>query len=75
MPVVELHKSGALATLPGYKRELQLKELKAARAAEEDALVAVYMCARERDWLFFLLNVLEIVGESLGSGRTTFTSI
>jgi Fe-S oxidoreductase len=61
-----------LATLPNYKRELQLKELEAARAAGVDALVAVYhsdhreLCAHERDWPFRILNVLEIVGESMG---------
>jgi heterodisulfide reductase subunit D len=61
-----------LATLPTYKRELQLKELEAARAAGVDALVAVYhsdhreLCAHERDWPFRIINVLEIVGESMG---------
>jgi heterodisulfide reductase subunit D len=61
-----------LATLPAYKRELQLKELEAARAAKVDALVAVYhsdhreLCAHERDWPFRIINVLEIVGESMG---------
>jgi Fe-S oxidoreductase len=61
-----------LATLPAYKRELQLKELEAARAAGVDALVAVYhsdhreLCAHERDWPFRIVNVLEIVGASMG---------
>jgi hypothetical protein len=61
-----------LATLPTYKRELQLKELEAAKAAGVDALVAVYhsdhreLCAHERDWPFRIINVLEIVGESMG---------
>jgi Fe-S oxidoreductase len=61
-----------LATLPAYKRELQLKELEAARAAKVDALVAVYhsdhreLCAHERDWPFRIINVLEVVGESMG---------
>jgi Fe-S oxidoreductase len=61
-----------LATLPNYKRELQLRELEAARNAKVDALVAVYhsdhreLCAHERDWPFKILNVLEIVGESMG---------
>ena len=51
-----------LATLPAYKRELQLKELEAARAAGVDALAAVYhsdhreLCAHERDWPFRIVN-------------------
>jgi Fe-S oxidoreductase len=61
-----------LATLPKFKAELQLKELEAARAAGVDALVAVYhsdhreLCAHERDWPFKIVNVLEVVGESMG---------
>jgi Fe-S oxidoreductase len=61
-----------LATLPSYKKELQLKELEAARAAGVDALVAVYhsdhreLCAHERDWPFRIVNILELVGESMG---------
>jgi Fe-S oxidoreductase len=71
VPAVGLQ-SGTLATLPGYKRKLQLNELEAARAAGVDALVAVYhsdhreLCAHEREWPFRILNVLEIVGESMG---------
>ena len=61
-----------LATLPKFKAELQLKELEAARAAKVDALVAVYhsdhreLCAHERDWPFKIMNILEVVGESMG---------
>jgi Fe-S oxidoreductase len=61
-----------LATLPTFKAELQLKELEAARSAGIDALVAVYhsdhreLCAHERDWPFKIMNVLEIVGASMG---------
>ncbi len=61
-----------LATLPKFKAELQLKELEAARAAGVDALVAVYhsdhreLCAHERDWPFRIMNILEIVGASMG---------
>jgi Fe-S oxidoreductase len=61
-----------LAVLPAYKRELQLNELEAARAARVDALAAVYhsdhreLCAHERDWPFRIVNVLEIIGESMG---------
>jgi Fe-S oxidoreductase len=61
-----------LAVLPDYKRELQRRELEAARAAGVDALAAVYhsdhreLCAHERDWPFRIVNVLDIVGESMG---------
>jgi heterodisulfide reductase subunit D len=61
-----------LQVLPAFKRELQLKELEAARDAGVDALAAVYhsdhreLCAHERDWPFRIVNVLEIVGESMG---------
>jgi len=71
VPAVGLQ-SVNLAALPNYKKELQLKELEAARDAGVDALVAVYhsdhreLCAHERDWPFKILNVLEIVGESMG---------
>ena len=76
--IVELHQPAVglqsvnLKTLPNYHKELQLKELEAARAAGVDALVAVYhsdhreLCAHERDWPFRIINVLEIVGESMG---------
>ena len=64
--------SNALRTLPDYKKKLQLQELEAARDAGIDALVAVYhvdhreLCAHERDWPFRVLNVLEVVGASMG---------
>jgi heterodisulfide reductase subunit D len=64
-----------LRTLPGYKKELQLAELEAARAAGVDALIAVYhpdhreLCAHERDWPFQILNVLDVVGASMGLAR------
>jgi heterodisulfide reductase subunit D len=64
-----------LATLPKFKAEMQLKELEAARAAKVDALVAVYhsdhreLCAHERDWPFKVMNILEIVGASMGIHR------
>ena len=71
VPAVGLQ-SVNLATLPNMKRELQLKELEAAKSARVDALVAVYhsdhreLCAHERDWPFKIVNVLEVVGESMG---------
>jgi len=70
-PAVGLQ-SAQLAALPGYKRQLQLAELEAAHAAGVDALAAVYhsdhreLCAHERDWPFRIVNLLEIVGQSMG---------
>src|ERR1041385_4374744 len=71
VPAVGLQ-SVNLAMLPKFKAELQLKELEAARAAGVDALVAVYhsdhreLCAHERDWPFRIMNILEVVGASMG---------
>jgi heterodisulfide reductase subunit D len=62
-------------SLPAFKRELQRNELQAAADAGIDALVAVYhsdhreLCAHERDWPFQIVNLLEIVGESMGLHR------
>ncbi len=76
--IVDLHQpavglmSNYLRTLPDYKRKLQLDELNAARDAKVDALVAVYhpdhreLCAHERDFPFRIVNLLELVGESMG---------
>jgi heterodisulfide reductase subunit D len=64
-----------LGVLPAFKRELQLNELQAASDAGIDALVAVYhsdhreLCAHERDWPFRIINILEVVGESMGLHR------
>ncbi|MDG4884158.1 (Fe-S)-binding protein [Mesorhizobium sp. WSM4884] len=64
-----------VGALPKFKRELQLRELQAARDAGVDALVAVYhsdhreLCAHERDWPFRIINILEVVGESMGLHR------
>jgi hypothetical protein len=64
--------SNYFRALPAYRRELQSKELEAARVAGVDALVAVYhadhreLCAHERDWPFRIMNILEIVGASMG---------
>jgi len=76
--IVDLHQpavglmSNYLRTLPDYKRKLQHDELNAARAAQVDALVAVYhpdhreLCAHECDFPFRIVNLLELVGESMG---------
>ena len=64
-----------LAVLPDYRRKLELSELVAARDAGVEALVAVYhsdhraLCAHERDWPFRIVNLLEIVGQSMGLYR------
>jgi Fe-S oxidoreductase len=64
-----------LHVLPTYRRELQLRELEAARDAGIDALVAVYhsdhreLCAHERDWPFRIVNILEVLGQSMGLHR------
>ena len=64
-----------VGVLPAYKRELQLAELQAARDEGVDALVTVYhsdhreLCAHERDWPFRIVNILELVGESMGLHR------
>jgi hypothetical protein len=64
--------SVSLSALPAYKRQLQLAELEAARDAGVDAIVAVYhsdhreLCAHERDWPFRIINILEVVGHSMG---------
>jgi Fe-S oxidoreductase len=76
--IVDLHQpavglmSNALNALPDYKRGLQLAELEAAEAAGVDALVAFYhvdhreLCAHERDRPFRIINILDIVGASMG---------
>jgi Fe-S oxidoreductase len=76
--VVDLHQpavglmSNFVNALPDYKRGLHLAELEAAEAAGIDALVAIYhpdhrdLCAHERDWPFRIVNILDIVGESMG---------
>ena len=64
--------SNFLNALPDYKRGLHLAELEAAEAAGVDALVAIYhpdhrdLCAHERDWPFRIVNILDIVGASMG---------
>jgi hypothetical protein len=62
--------------LPELQARLQLAELTAAEAAGVDALAAVYhadhrdLCAHERDWPFAIINVLEVIGASMGLART-----
>ncbi|HSV25626.1 MAG TPA: hypothetical protein VLJ17_21690, partial [Xanthobacteraceae bacterium] len=48
----------------------------AAQAAGVDALVAIYhvdhreLCAHERDWPFRIINILDVVGASMGLHHT-----
>jgi hypothetical protein len=71
VPAVGLQ-SNSLASLPAYQKELHLRELELAAQAGVDALISVYhtdhreLCAHQRDWPFMILNVLDIVGTSLG---------
>ena len=79
--LVDLHQPAVglqsvnLGVLPAFKRELQLAELQAAREANIDALVTVYhsdhreLCAHERDWPFRIVNLLELIGASMGLER------
>ena len=66
---------GKVRLLEEGRRELQRNELQAASDAGIDALIAVYhsdhceLCAHERDWPFRIINVLEVVGESMGLHR------
>jgi hypothetical protein len=58
--------------LPELRRKMYRAELDAARAAGVDALVAVYhadhreLCAHESEYPFRIVNILDIVGESMG---------
>jgi Fe-S oxidoreductase len=67
--------SNYFRALPQWRRELQADELAAAEKAGVDALVAIYhadhreLCAHERDYPFRIMNLLEIVGESMGLCR------
>jgi len=64
--------SNYFRALPKLRQELQKNELDAAEAAGIDALVAVYhadhreLCAHESVRPFKIMNVLEIVGASMG---------
>jgi heterodisulfide reductase subunit D len=64
--------SNYFRALPEYRKKLQRDELDAAEQAGVDALVALYhadhreLCAHERDYPFCIMNVLELVGASMG---------
>jgi Fe-S oxidoreductase len=67
--------SASMAVLPDYKRDLQRAELDSAGRAGIDALVTIYhsdhreLCAHERERPFRILNILEILGQSMGLHR------
>jgi Fe-S oxidoreductase len=67
--------SASMAVLSDHKRELQRAELAAARHAGIDALVTIYhsdhreLCAHERDQPFRILNIMEVLGQSMGLHR------
>jgi heterodisulfide reductase subunit D len=73
-PVVGLQ-SVSVGVLPKFKRELQRRELEAASQARIDALVTVYhsdhreLCAHERERPFQIVNLLELIGQSMGLKR------
>jgi Fe-S oxidoreductase len=67
--------SANMAVLPDHKRELQRAELEAAHHAGIDALVTIYhsdhreLCAHEREQPFRIVNILEVLGQSMGLHR------
>jgi hypothetical protein len=67
--------SASMAALPDYRRELQRAELAAAGHAGIDGLVTIYhsdhreLCAHERDQPFRIVNVLEVLAQSMGLHR------
>ena len=68
--------SNFLNSSPEYHREHIEQELQAADTAELDALVTIYhadhreICAHEKDWPFEIVNVLEILADSMGIQRS-----
>jgi heterodisulfide reductase subunit D len=65
----------SLNALPAFKRDLHRHQLEAAKAAGVTTLAGIYhtchreLCSHELDWPFEVVNFLELVGESMGSGR------
>jgi heterodisulfide reductase subunit D len=61
-----------LQPLPDFKRDLHQRLLEAAAEAKVDALAGVYhvchreLCSHERDWPFEVINVMELIGASMG---------
>jgi Fe-S oxidoreductase len=67
--------SNYVEVLPDYRRQLHLAELDAAQDAGIDALAAVYhsdhreLCAHEGARPFEIVNLLDLLGASMGLGR------
>jgi hypothetical protein len=67
--------SASLGVLAAHKKELQRAVLQAACDTGVDALVTIYhsdhreLCAHEFDWPFRIVNILEVLGESMGLHR------
>ena len=64
--------SNFLAAQPEFHKNHIQSELEIAKAQRLDALVTIYhadhreICAHEADWPFEIINILEILGESMG---------
>lgn len=64
-----------LNPLPDYKRALHQSQLQAAAQAGVTTLAGIYhachrdLCSHERDWPFAVVNVLELIGASIGANR------
>ena len=64
-----------LNVLPAFKQDVHRQQLQAAADAGVTTLAGIYhachreLCAHERDWLFEVVNFLELVGESMGLHR------
>jgi hypothetical protein len=67
--------SASLGVIAAHKQELQRAELQAACDAGVDALVTIYhsehreLCAHEFDWPFRIVNLMEVLGQSMGLQR------
>jgi Fe-S oxidoreductase len=67
--------SASLGVIAAHKQELQRAELQAACDAGVDALVTIYhsehreLCAHEFDWPFRIVNLMEVLGQSMGLHR------
>lgn len=64
-----------LAPLPGFKADYHRAQLQAAADAGVTTLAGIYhvchreLCSHQRDWPFDVVNVLELVAESMGLSR------
>ncbi len=64
-----------LNPLPRVKRQSHLELFERAKAAEVDTLVGIFhachrdLCSHEREWPFEIVNIMELVGQSIGAER------